>query len=354
MDSNDKDKPVVRKPRRGCIGIGWWGETAIVLFLVILVAAVGMPDVFKVSSEAKEAEVKSNLHHIQLSIERYAVDSGGTYPAYLIGGSGQHSVLAKDSPNTFVNVQDCPDRKSLADPLLRAGYIDAYPKNPFAMNGSVIHRFQEDYGDPLRNGTEEAKLHGTRFGPYCTLMGNVLADFRYTEFTVFGDDGAQSVFPTYADVEYPFFDLWPEGAKKPRPFLPGEFFYKSVGEITVTNGTGSQDLSSEPVIPPLTEYYMLGGYGSVHTKGKDAIGPEPKITLRLDNNTSLEVPAWTRSTMEQDERGYLGSPYGPSHLISGSDQVSYGSFNGIPDGIILILVPGIECKCSLSRSIHEY
>jgi len=253
-----------------------------------------MPNVQRVSSKAKEAEVKSNIHDIQLSIERYAVDHDGLYPEYLIGGQGKHSVLVEESVNVFTDIQDCTDRALLADPLLRAGYIDAYPKNPFASNGVAIHRFQENIGDPLRNGTEDAKLHGTRFGPYCTLMGNVIADKRYPD--------------TYAEYGYPFYDLWE--TNKPKPFIPGEFFYRSRSIPVIFNAEdGKRQITHE------VQDYMLGGYGSIRTKGRDIFGPDP--------------------TGENEV-----SPFG----LNNHSVMDYGNPNGIRDSIILVLVPGEDRK----------
>src|SRR4030042_5539497 len=202
-------------------------ELLVVIVIIGILAAIALPNYIKVKDKAKEAEVKSNLHNIQLNIERFAVDTGGTYPDYLIGGQGKFSRYVEGSANAFVEVQDCPDRTILSDPLLRKGYIDSYPKNPFATQGAAIHRFQQDRDDPMRNGSTGDDL-GTRFGPFCTLMGNVLADFRYRTYVVIDQQsGTQYELDTMADIAYPLFDLW--RGNQPNPFLPGAFFYKRSG-----------------------------------------------------------------------------------------------------------------------------
>jgi len=321
-------------------------ELLVVIVIIGILAAIALPNYIKVKDKAKEAEVKSNLHNIQLSVERFAVDTGGTYPDYLIGGQGKHSRYVEGSANAFVEVTDCRDRTILSDPLLRKGYIDAYPKNPFATNGAAIHRFQEDINDPLRNGTRQGQEQGTRFGPFCTLMGNVLADFRFREYVyVIQSSGEQQTDFTYAYIVYPFFDLW--RSNKPNPFLPGEFFYKSAGVVVAY--AENQDYQNRPILPTVVEYYMLGGYGSIRTKGRDLIGNEPNIVFHPNRagGTSTEellIPAWTRSTMDEDDLGYLGSPYGPGKETESVDQLSYGSPNGVRDGIIIVLVPGEDTK----------
>lgn len=45
-----------------------------------IVAAISIPSFMMVRDKAEEAEVKQNLHMIQLSVERYAVDHAGDYP----------------------------------------------------------------------------------------------------------------------------------------------------------------------------------------------------------------------------------------------------------------------------------
>jgi len=336
-------------------------ELLVVIVIIGILAAIALPNYIKVKDKAKEAEVKSNLHNIQLSVERFAVDTGGFYPDYLIGGQGKFSrVVAGGSANPFIDIQDCNngDRTRLSDPLLRKGYIDAYPKNPFATQGYAIHRFQEDLDDPLRNGpTRDSQIKGTRFGPYCTLMGNVLADYRYRMYTIVNrSTGTQEEDTTWANQEYPFWDLWM--SNRPNPFLPGEFFYKSAGTVVVAEQTSFRQ--NEPVIPVSSELYMLGGYGAIRTKGKDILGPEPVIVFQRSGAGGTTggtggvffVDAWTRSTNRySDSNGrYLGSPYGganpqdPRPPASTTEQLEYGNPNGIRDGIILVLVPGEDTK----------
>jgi hypothetical protein len=299
MDDGKQDATTGGKRKQtGCMGWGWPFTIVVVVFGAIVLYIflwISTANVFRVNDKPKEAEVKSNLHNIQLAIERYATDHGGQYPPYLIGGQGKYSEYVEDSANAFINIKDCSNRSILSDPLLREGYIEAYPKNPFATNGPAIHHFQGDLNDPLRNGMNEAKIHGTRFGPYCTLMGNVMADNRYTEFTVRDDKGVEHTYPTFASVNYPFHDLWE--TNKPKPFLPGEFFYRSYSLPVNENGVEREDI----------ETYMLGAYGAIRTKGKDVIGPDPTGVNDV-------------------------TPFG-------AEPNMYGNPNGIRDSIILVLVP---------------
>ncbi len=361
-------------------------ELLVVIVIIGILAAIALPNYIKVKDKAKEAEVKANLHNIQLSVERWAVDSEGPYPNYLIGGEPKYAaqVIESASAGAFNQITEIDPTERASDPLLRRGYIDAYPKNPFTTNGVAIHRVQDtlptsavNSSDPLRNGQgNPGEDYGTRFGPYCTSMGVVLADPRYTQWVYFDiDGGTRNVENTYANIEYNFWDMW-EG-NKPFPYLPGMFFYKSVGPIIAV---GNEDAAQTPILPTQSDQYMMGGYGSIRTKGKDILGPEEQIIyfMRSDAGTSnwladasvsnpgfgqtgpmqggpgggpgnvgaggntgkieLRIWPWTRSQTSPDE--YEGSSFGPAQVGDSNDQLQYGKPNGVRDAIILVLTAG--------------
>jgi hypothetical protein len=125
-----------------------------------------------------------------------------------------------------------------------------------------------------------------------------MADVRFTQFTVKDAQGVEHVYPTFANVDYPCSDMWK--TNKPTPYLPGEFFYCAFPEKVLDGGVMRDEIS----------IYMLGGYGSIRTKGKDVSGPDPTGVNKV-------------------------SPYAPDkHGV-----MAYGNPNGIKDGVILVLVP---------------
>lgn len=310
----------------------WWAEIIFAAVIVIIVVGVLVPGYIFLKSGARRGEAKASLHEIQKAVERFAVDTGGTYPEYLIGGSAP---AGDDPKNPYAQTSDA---------LLRKGYLTAYPRNPFDVP-QTVKAMQEQYKDPLRPGAGESK-YGYRFGEDYTLMGQVLADFRYPKAPYL--EGKKLMFhESYAEFGYPFWDIWPPGARKPKPFLPGEFFYKSYGIFVVANKSLLDP--DRPIVPTSVDIYMLGLYGGPRDRGKDVLGDEFRPAFRPNTKmggdlSTFTAPSWTRSIRKPNEKGeFLGSPYG---LPPPEDDYGpgYGSPNGIPDAIILVLVPGEDTK----------
>ena len=351
-------------------------ELLVVIVIIGILAAIALPNYIRVKDKAKEAEVKSNLHNIQLSIERFAVDTEGVYPQYLIGGDIRYAASYTEGANVaaLTGITEIQNRYEMSDPLLRRGYIESYPKNPFARNGAAIAKFQEDVNDMLRNGASGPRL-GCRFGGTCTIMGNVSADFRFPEFQSNAPGQTPQIEASQANFPgYRFYDLW--WGNRPKLYLPGEFFYKSNGPIIVADPDSID--ANRPIQPVEVDQYIMGGYGSIRSKGSDVLGPEPLIiafsTTKLPGSGQLallekeptvgpmqgpgdpggpggggtgqriEIPSWTRWYNTQDSDGtWPGSPYSVSSTI-GLEQVSYGNPNGVRDAIILVLNAGENAK----------
>jgi type II secretory pathway pseudopilin PulG len=303
-------------------------EVAIAIIAVCLLMSIALPNYIKTKQRGLEAEVKLNLHEIQLHLERFAVDSGGNYPAYLIGGS----------PGNLT--------EQTSDSLLRKGYLKSYPKNPFyRTEASEVLDYQKllpdslDYpSDPLMPGAQSAAAVGCRFGLDGTRMGNVLADPRYTSWVrVDASTTKTQVFPTYVDVEYDFWDT-EQRRGRTNEYLPGEFFYKGSGPIVVQQG---EDAGYPLRLPREVDTYILGAYGSLKNPGKDVLGPEKLILYWSSKQppvTSLVWP-WTRSQVGDPTR-LEGSPFRPADVQETHEQLWPANPNGIKDSVILVIESG--------------
>jgi len=345
LQSGGLEAPRGRAPvdrRSAAIGALAGSITVVIVLVVILLVVHGMQSSTTQRSTARGGESKQGLHDVQLALEKYYKDNS-QYPAYLIGGEARYAaaVVSGDPESAFLDIRDC-NRSSLSDPLLREGYLDKYPANPFLHNGLQVHMVQtsipsSSFGeDPLRNDYPDGEQQGTRFGATCTTMGNVLADQRYPGWLCQTIDYGMttiSTCDTFANIEYPYWDVWV--SEQPLPYLPGEFFYKSAGPLAPPAGVGT-DMAMGPPQPVSVDYYMLGAYGSSTDQGQDVLGAEPQISFKLKGGKTKLWP-WTRST-DGSSTSRDGSPYGAAKSKSSPCYpFEYGNPNGISDAVILVL-----------------
>jgi len=73
-------------------------ELLVVIVIIGILVAIALPNFIKIKDKAKEAEVKQNLHSIQLALERYAVYSqANDYPLFVMGGDWTDSAVVWQS-----------------------------------------------------------------------------------------------------------------------------------------------------------------------------------------------------------------------------------------------------------------
>lgn len=365
-------------------------ELAVVLVIIGVLAAIALPNYVRLKDKAKEAESKADLHAIQLNVERFAVDQDGNYPPYLIGGDNAYTDFEIGHDGSFVfTVKEVP-AEQCSDPLLRMGYVDDYPRNPFVRQHRPVAQMQRDFGDPLRSAMPDSRQLGTRFGADGQTMGQALCDSRWLTF-VHTDPNTheQKEWPTWANVQYDFYDAWP--GNRARPYLPGSFMYKSMGDVmpkdgmerpsgnfTInkngTQGNGTSHDNDEATYPVGLTDYMLSAWGGIRTKGLDLLGEEPLVLFKMRkyrnfalnpgvfrpsggglgpyvpppapeqpvaDNSGFEIrglPSWTRGVNRSHIGPLWGSPFGPAD--QDGKQLSYGNPNGVRDGLIILLTPG--------------
>jgi len=139
-------------------------ELLVVIVIIGILAAMALPNFIKAREKAKEAEVKSNIHAIQIALERYAVDTGGFYPLILYGGDltdtfvklGAPARPAGD-PHAGLSYYMPPDDDGYQpypgdlDVLIQFGYLSQYPNNPFQRTRD-IKKFGKLKTNPAENG----------------------------------------------------------------------------------------------------------------------------------------------------------------------------------------------------------
>ena len=336
-------------------------ELLVVIVIIGILVAIALPNFIKIKDKAKEAEVKQNLHSIQLAVERYATDADGNYPFFLYGGtslinigvmayfnpSGQANGVPWTSPihipfdmlwldtNTWdyhdgeaAGWQPMPGNDpsglqgSFGDTIAFEGYMPKYPQNPFQQSRKA-----------LSFGLQALNTTSPWFAGYGGPEGNLMWDLSL----------GMSEIPqmqVYADEE--------DGTMS----LPGNFYYHARFSDGVTSSghfryqalyNDGSAMPDPPVGPPLDDRADVGsldvaGYdliavGSPRTKGQDIDNSVSGAGLNNYWRTGYltlgqERNPWVRSGDYPNVMDYAERPYSDS----------------IPDYIIIHLTSGLDKK----------
>jgi len=130
-------------------------EMLVVLAIISTFAVLVLPQYISARASVREDEVKSNIHTIQIALERYSVDTGGYYPPFLVGAERENNILV-NFKNFGWQVQSQFPSSGMTpfsidygrngevymylqlfemDPLIQYGYLESYPSNPFTQPG---------------------------------------------------------------------------------------------------------------------------------------------------------------------------------------------------------------------------
>jgi prepilin-type N-terminal cleavage/methylation domain-containing protein len=71
-------------------------ELMVVIVIIGILAAVAVPNYIKIVNQAKVAEVKSNMHSVQVEVEYYHINLNGNYPSSVTDISDQLSPAMKN------------------------------------------------------------------------------------------------------------------------------------------------------------------------------------------------------------------------------------------------------------------
>lgn len=243
-------------------------ELLVVITIIGILISLALPNFIKAKDKALEAEVKSNIHSLQLSLERYATDNGGFYPAYIFGGD----IAAWTNGGGFGQLVTA----TVHDPLLLFGYYVSSPRNPFMKDARSL--CQQTNNDP-RFGCQTAPAPCSAAVP-CggDLMGNILTDPAYngpdnaTGVTAFGTLSPAGTacpnMPAWAGNTCAWYFIGDDNSATV-DFVPGEFLYRSYG---TTTGIIRGFYNPVGILRPFTvDHFILGGYGSPRTAGTDTL-----------------------------------------------------------------------------------
>ncbi len=376
-------------------------ELLVVITIIGILAAIALPNYIKAKDKAKEAEVKSACHTIQISLERYATDHSGKYPNQIFGGDTRGwspEILPSGTPYGCWAVADAPGGIIEYDPLILFGYMETYPDNAFIDPGegrtSVIF---------WTGGSTTLGLGDPRFGFTGETMGNCLNDPRYLWkkqgnghvrnegiynhiYQWIGTINNYTAMIQANTPNNPFYGMGglPQWVREGggasdvaagqtiNAFWAGEFFYRSAGDFFIRNPASLKD-QDQAGLDQIWDWpyqrinrYLLGGYGSPRTQGIDVI----RLTLengQAANNRSgvpdgggkyITHPEFRDDPADPDSAWFFVDISTPECFGGGqfeelptfpywsnyNQEWVYGAADGYKDGIIITLISGSDSQ----------
>jgi len=283
-------------------------ELLVVIVIIGILAAMALPNFIKAREKAKEAEVKSNIHAIQIALERYAVDKGGFYPLILYGGDITDTFAKLGSPinpDTGFSYYLPPDETGYAafpgdlDVLIQFGYLSQYPTNPFQRTRDVS-KYGKLKTNPAENGFGPLEFHFDTHGlarvniwaqPFDRALyyvrrsvggaqGNLMWDSsegqRHAPWPiVVVPEPEPHVLTGYVNPEYSAYAF--ENTTNYRDdyqfwLTPGNFYYYALfegvgGYSSFVSDSGGPNANA-PITGAITGYH-LAGYGTLQNPGND-------------------------------------------------------------------------------------
>jgi type II secretion system protein G len=341
-------------------------ELLVVIVIIGILVAIALPNFIKIKDKAKEAEVKQQLHAIQLAVERYATDEDGNYPYYLYGGESKFNLGTAcevatppsqsswwrgqgfiGSPFDMFNIShdgwdyqdvtwnDLERNEDLfagfGDSLAFEGYLPKYPKNPFLIGDARIIYAHEWIGSSLN---------------YFGAWG--------------GYDGSHTInFGWWGEMPELMFLVVATEEEALQNMHPGQFYYHPRFSDGITNQGHCvyQAQYNDGIYPPSggnddsadvnsldVAAYDLSAWGSPRTKGMDIDTTIPRPYSGID------VQAWRTGyfTLGQERNPYVG-PNGNEGDFAGfgtpADDFDERPFSdSIPDFFIIHLTSGLDTK----------
>jgi prepilin-type N-terminal cleavage/methylation domain-containing protein len=317
-------------------------ELLVVIVIIGILVAIALPNFIKIKDKAKEAEVKQNLHSIQLAIERYQVDAGASYPYFLYGadpavnmgtiwnvrglvpgGVGltgnprpAFDMFCITWPNAWCysktnwnSLLDGSAGAAFGDTLQYEGYLPKYPKNPF-QTGHAAAMF--GIGQLINGNAIYVAGHGGRDG---NLMFNLSPTGEQYRFQILVPAGEpwQSQFPG----NFTYHPRWQDGITN-----FGHYYFQrqntglTAQYFTPTGGNDYQDVSSLEV-----NGYDLLALGCIRTKGQDLdTYPSGNTQFRTGYiNNGQERNPWMANYAERTTPDGVPDAY-IIHLGSGLDK----------------------------------
>jgi len=338
-------------------------ELLVVIVIIGILAAMALPNFIKAREKAKEAEVKSNIHAIQIALERYAVDTGGFYPLLLYGGDVTDTFAKLGSPtnpDTGVSYYNPPDDPGYVpfpgdvDVLIQFGYLSQYPSNPFQRTRD-ISKFGKLKTNPAENGFGPLEFHFDTQGlarvniwaqPFDRALyyvrrlvgseqGNLMWDSsegqRHAPWPIVVVPTPEAHWSGYINPEYSSYAF--ENTTNYRDdyqfwLTPGNFYYYALFEGVGGYSSFVADSGGPNPNAPITGAiigFHLAGYGTIFNAGQDV------YNLWGD---------YTERSLFTVNEPLSGAPTSMADIYVGPD--------GRRDGVIIVVDSGVDIQAPRS------
>lgn len=255
-------------------------ELLVVIVIIGILAAIALPNFIKARNKAREAEVKSNVHAIQIALERYAVDSGGIYPPFLVGAERDSNIIKSsvdlggngvsqfpvDGMSPFAKTSDPalavgPEYlRMLMDPMIQFGYLAEYPTNPFARRDTGMWNTSSINNTGMTGVYPYGGTHGDKMFD----LGFGWGDTPETDFVLYTTESIEE-----NEAQSSSGDVFSD----PDLDSPGNFYYHPIFNDLIpvyfhyaanygAVHLGMQDWSNFGITSDEVAGYMLYGYGA--------------------------------------------------------------------------------------------
>ncbi|MCB1220467.1 MAG: type II secretion system protein [Planctomycetales bacterium] len=343
-------------------------ELLVVVVIIGILVAIALPNFIKIKDKAREAEVKQNLHAIQLAIERYATDYDGIYPYYLYGGeslfnigtingvNGSHTWRAYTTgqivqpfdmfwlntdtwdynDTAWGNLTQQTDIDSgFGDTLEYEGYMPKFPRNPFQVGSS-----SKVFGiDALSTNYQDHACFGGYDGD---LMWNIAWFSEGPQYMFFSAPDYEPVRTEYQG-NFAYHARWSDETTNHGHFLYQVPYHSDATSMPpeMTPPLGNADVQNVASLD--VAGYDLTALGSERTKGQD-----------LDDSMEDSVGAqyWRTGylTLGQERNPWTTSGmWGNTTQVDDYDERPFS--DGIPDFLIIHLGSGMDKKVGSDNSL---
>jgi prepilin-type N-terminal cleavage/methylation domain-containing protein len=359
-------------------------ELLVVIVIIGILAAIALPNFIKARNKAREAEVKSNIHAIQIALERYAVDSGGVYPQFLVGAERDFNIikasidLGGNGVSQFPTHGQTPFAKTadpamavgpeqlrmLMDSLIQFGYLAEYPTNPFSRRDSGM------WNEASINNTGMTGVFpfGGEHGDKMFDLGFGWGDTPQTDYVLYTTENIEEA----------------EASGNPNIFAdpdldsPGNFYYHPIFNDLIpvyfhyaanyaAVHLGDSDWSSRGIASDEVAGYYLYGYGAPGDRDslveggldyfnrmpeRDSLPSESEIEGFID--AVLDTSVGIANQERGETTGYPSQEYDPwtgafsdginPNDPSQIDQYRKSGADGVLDWVIIEVTSGTDIK----------